>query len=310
MDRYTVAVDVEKTDDNVYSARRMIVCHPVETEEEFKATFSQKISKVALNSKGIEGLLPNPLVLKDGTRISKAWNIEFKEPKSYEEAERFVNILQRFLEFMRGSSLNLENIIFSTEDERSIESIFPEPVFKQLSVPSRDMIQRMFASAQIDNDEQTSVTVILGVWTQFFIETAHHAFLESMPDVMRPYEHEAKNKIISDRFDFLTGMIKFVLPEIVKDNNGNDKSAGRLLKELLEPPTRATRLEHRGKREIIERCKNLRNLVVHKLRDSNSKTDISEKDYDIFETFFYQNFSHLMIQSLKVSQEDNSIKGA
>ncbi|MED2818425.1 hypothetical protein, partial [Brevibacillus porteri] len=43
----------------------------------------------------------------------------------------------------------------------------------------------------------------------------------------------------------------------------------------------------------IERCKNVRNLVIHKLQDSDKKTDVNQVDYDIFSTFFFDSFDHL-----------------
>lgn len=127
---------------------------------------------------------------------------------------------------------------------------------------------------------------------------------------MRPYEHKAKNDIISDRVDFLVGIIKIVRPDLSLGIDGKVKGAGRILKDLFRAPTRATRFEYSQRDNIIERCKNVRNLVIHKIQDSNAKTDVSKDDYEIFSTFFYKSFAHLMILSLESSAEDRTLNQA
>jgi hypothetical protein len=294
--RYTIAVDVEETEENKYSARRMVICQPVETEVEFKAIFSKKIRKVELNTGIAIDMLSNDLVLNDGTKILKNWSVEFKDPKSYEHAERIVKILLRFLEFMKGSYLDVESTVYYTEDSRNIAQIFPKPVFISLSVPRKDEVYQLFDSVpQSGKDKNYRIYEILGAWIHFFLESTQHSFLESMPSIMQPYEYELKNKIISERVDFLVGMYQIVYPNMIYRVDNKKKSAGMLLKDLLQLSTVTTQIEHRRTKNIIEKCKNIRNLVVHKIRDSSAQTEVNKIDYEVFETFFYQGFSYLII---------------
>lgn len=140
---FSVAMDIEKNKkENIYFARRLVVCHPVETEDEFQTIFShKKIKKVNLSTKVAEGMLSNGLVLKDGTKICKDWTIEFTKPKSYEDSERFISILLKFIEIINGSELNIKILLYHTEESCKIEHIFPKPVFKHLSVPHRKEIK-------------------------------------------------------------------------------------------------------------------------------------------------------------------------
>ncbi|MED1646559.1 hypothetical protein P4U99_25920 [Brevibacillus agri] len=248
--RYSVAYDIENDKEGEYKARGLIVCEPVNTLDEFKAIFmSHKITKVKLNVESVKDLLKSSLVLEDGTKISKDWLIEFGESKSYPETDRFVNIIRRFLEFIHATILDVDSVIFQTEDSQNVLHIYPKPNFKQLSVPHREEIFRLLAPhLQGEAENDLKIRTALGVWTSFFLKNPQHAFLESMEKVMRPYEHKAKNDIISDRVDFLAGMIKVVHPDQAKFPNGDEKNTGRLLRDqlkaLLKGPRKATELKY------------------------------------------------------------------
>lgn len=302
---YSVAYDVEKGKEDKYRARGVIICKPVDTVEEFKAIFSENIVKVKLNIESAKDLLKNTLVLIDRTKISKDLTIEFEESKSYQDTDRFVYIIRRFLEFIEPSNTDLESVIFQTEDSRDIVHIYPKPIFQKVNVPHQDEVYRLLAPDSRSEDEDGRILQALGVWMHFFLENPKHAFLESMERVMRPYEHKAKDEIISDRVDFLVGMIKIVRPDLSVYENGFEKSAGRILKDLFKSPTRATWFEYRNRDNIIERCKNVRNLVIHKIQDSEAETQVSQEDYDIFSTFFYKSFAHLMLLFMESSAEDS-----
>lgn len=306
--RYSLAYDIENDKEGEYKARGLIVCEPVNTVDEFKAIFmSHKITKVKLNVESVKDLLKSSLVLEDGTKISKDWLIEFGESKSYPETDRFVNIIRRFLEFIHATIIDVDSVIFQTEGSQNVLHIYPKPIFKELSVPSRTEIFRLLApDLQIEDEDKLKLLTALGVWTSFFLKNPQHAFLESAGKVMRPYEHTAKNDIISDRVDFLVGMIKVVRPNLAIGIDQKPKVAGRILKDLFRAPTRATRFEYSQRDNIIERCKNVRNLVIHKIQDSTAETNVSQSDYDIFNTFFFKSFAHLMLLSLASSAEDKT----
>ncbi|MBG9565578.1 hypothetical protein [Brevibacillus agri] len=222
-----------------------------------------------------------------------------------------MNIIRRFLEFIHATILDVDSVIFQTEDSQNVLHIYPKPNFKQLSVPHREEIFRLLAPhLQGEAENDLKIRTALGVWTSFFLKNPQHAFLESMEKVMRPYEHKAKNDIISDRVDFLAGMIKVVHPDQAKFPNGDEKNTGRLLRDqlkaLLKGPRKATELKYNYMSDKIERCKNVRNLVIHKLQDSDKKTDVNQVDYDIFSTFFFESFAHLMLLSLESSVADRT----
>lgn len=179
--RYSVAYDVEKGKEDKYKVRGVIVCEPVNTVDEFKAMFiNQKIRKVILNVESAKDLLKSSLVLEDGTKISKDWLIEFEESKSYQDTDRFVNIIRRFLEFIHSTIIDVESMIFQTEESRNVLHIYPKPIFMVLSVPRREEIFRLLAPDFQSEDEDMRILQALEIWMSFFLKNPQHAFLESM----------------------------------------------------------------------------------------------------------------------------------